>query len=60
LITKINDRNVRTLQARYVLNSISWMKIITRNRKKDVKEVMIKSILTYEVWVWHLSAKEMH
>jgi hypothetical protein len=34
LITKINDRNVRTMQARYVLNSISWKKIITRNRKR--------------------------
>jgi len=41
---------VRALKARYALNSINWKKKRTRNRKKkEVKEVVIKSILTYDV-----------
>jgi hypothetical protein len=58
--TEIKHRISQTRKAVNALNSISWHKNVTKNRKLFIYQTVIQSILMYGAEVWQIHTREIN
>ena len=56
---EIKNRIAQAKQEINVLNSIWWSKNITKNKKLQIYQTIVQSILTYGAEVWQIHTREI-